>query len=407
MMARGPQRSSTLIDPAALQRRPTLPRTTSFEPKTSPTLTRHNSVNAKPLLNFDDDDKVPRSKLSPASLSNNRSVFGVDTLWEREMVKLREIEAHEKLEAEERRKREEAEENKRSKKRKKQKHKANTAEEMHPPLSMETEKPRVSAEPPMLPDIQRAVRRPPPVPDDESESDESEDAGPSRILAAEARSWHAGSSDEDVGPRRTTGTGPRYPDAHRRRPSEPVDVNSDDDLPLSVAVNRAAQRATLPRTADSDDEEKPLSTLLQKKQYNLPAVNFDNLLPSNRGQDDDDDNQPLGLRVSRFGAHDPGGDDDERPLAYHPEQQRRTQYQMMAQHQQQQQQLMLQAQMQSNMFFSTPTMMGPQFFGPPMMPMMMQPPMQAPSLPPVNDEAKYGYGRVDKWRHDVAVEGDA
>jgi hypothetical protein len=178
-------------------------------------------------------------------------------------------------------------------------------------------------------------------------------------------------------------------------------------MPLSVAVNRAAQRATLSRTADSDDEEKPLSTLLQKKQYNLPAVNFDNLLPQNQGQDDDDDDEPLGLRVSRFGDHsqgDPGGDDDERPLAYHPEQQRRTQYQILAQ-QQQQQQLMLQAQIQSNMFFSTPSMMGPQFFGPPMMPMMVQPPMQGPSLPPIHDEAKYG--RVDKWRHDVAVEGDA
>jgi len=69
---------------------------------------------------------------------------------------------------------------------------------------------------------------------------------------------------------------------------------------------------------------------------------------------------------------------------------------------QQQQQLMLQAQMQNSMFFSPPSMMAPQFFGPPMMPMMVQHPLQGPSLP---DEAKYG--RVDKWRHDVAVEGDA
>jgi hypothetical protein len=163
-------------------------------------------------------------------------------------------------------------------------------------------------------------------------------------------------------------------------------------------VNRAAQRATL--DADSD-EEKPLSTLLQKKQFNLPTT----LQGSNRANDDDDD-KPLGLRVSRLGAHSQGGlgdGDDDRPLAYHPEQQRRTQYQMMVR--QQQQQLMLQAQVQSNMFFSNPSMMSPQFFGPPIMPVMMQPPVQAPSLPTVHDEAKYG--RVDKWRHDVAVEGDA
>ena len=394
MMARGPQRSSTLIDPAALQRRPTLPRASSYEPQVPQTLARRNSANPKPLLNFDDDDKVPRSNLSPTKLTASRSVFGVDTLWEREMVKLREIEANEKLEAEERRKMEEAEENKK-RKRKKQKRKDNTTIETDSPLLTETEKPVVSAEPPMLPDIQRAVRRPPKIPDDESESDENEDAGPSRLPAA-STSWHAGSSDEDVGPRRITGIGPRYPDKNRRRPSETVDINSDDDLPLSVAVNRTAQRATL-HAGDSDDEGKPLSVLLQNK-LSLSAVNFDNLLHPDRGQDDDDD-QPLGLRVSRLG--DLGGDDDERPLAYHPEQQRRTQYQVMAQ---QQQQFMLQAQMQNSMFFSPPSMMAPQFFGPPMMPMMVQPPLQGPSLPPIHDEAKYG--RVDKWRHDVAVEGD-
>lgn len=401
MMARGPQRSSTLIDPAALQKRPTLPplpRTSSYEPQTPQALARRNSANAKPLLNFD-DDKMPRSNLSPA---NARSVFGVDTLWEREMVKLREIEAREKVEAEERRKRE-AEEKKKGKRRKKQKQKANATPEANSPPLSETEKSRVSVEPPILPNIQRAVRRPPQVPDDESESDESEDAGPSRI-AAVGTSWYAGSSDEDGGPRRTTGTGPRYPDKQRRRSSEPVDVNSEDDLPLSVALNRAAQRATLSHPADSDDEEKPLSVLLQKKQLNLSEVSFDNALNSHSGQNDDDDDQPLGLRISRFGGQgDPGADDDERPLAFHPEQQRKTQYQMIAQ--QQQQQMMLQAQMQSNMFFSGPSMMGPQFFAPPMMPMMVQHPMQAPPLPTVHDDVKFG--RVDKWRHDVAVEGDA
>ncbi|KAF8231917.1 hypothetical protein L208DRAFT_1274738 [Tricholoma matsutake] len=406
MMARGLQRSSTLIDPAALQKRPPVLRTSSYEPQTAQTLARHNSVNSKPLLNFDDDDKVPRSNLSPPNLSNSRSVFGVDTLWEREMIKLREIEAQEKHEAEERRKREEAEENKKKKRRKKQKPKANATADIDSPPLTEAEQAGVSVEPPMLPDIQWAVRRPPQVPDDESESDDSEDAGPSRMPVS-GTSWHAGSSDEEAGPRRTTGTGPRYLDKRQRRPSEPVDNNSDDDLPLSVAVNRAAQQATLSRRADSDDEEEPLSALLQKKQLNTR----DSSLHSNRGQDEDDDDQPLGLRVSRFGAHnqgDPGEDDDERPLAYHPEQQRRTQTQMMAQ-QQHQQQLMLQAQMRSNMFFGTPSLMGPQFgpqfFGPTMMPMMVQPPMQAPPLPALHDEARYG--RVDKWRHDVAVEGDA
>jgi hypothetical protein len=74
---------------------------------------------------------------------------------------------------------------------------------------------------------------------------------------------------------------------------------------------------------------------------------------------------------------------------------------------QQQQQIMMQAQMQNGLYFGTPGMMGSGFFGPPPMgvpPMMMGMPVPPPSPPPVPDAAKYG--RVDRWRHDVAVEGD-
>jgi len=65
----------------------------------------------------------------------------------------------------------------------------------------------------------------------------------------------------------------------------------------------------------------------------------------------------------------------------------------------------MQAQLQSNMFFSPPSVMmnGSGFFTPPMGPMTVQPPMPMPSPPVIHDSAKYG--RVDRWRHDVAVEG--
>ncbi|RDB22575.1 hypothetical protein Hypma_010213 [Hypsizygus marmoreus] len=406
MMARGSHRSSTLIDPAALQSRPVSQHMPSFESQGSQqALGRRNSANIKPLLNFDEDDKIPTSKSSGAALPGGRSVFGVDTLWEREMVKLREIEAKEKAEAEERRNRGEEEDGTKKKKKHKRKDKSKGILTPDPgSLAAETSpEPRVSMEPPILPDIQRALRRPPPqVPDDESESDQSDDAGPSgmQIVHPTDVNWHADSSDEDDGPRRTTGTGLRFPSKHGRKRTN----DSDEDLPLSVAVSRVGLQPSLLRTGDGDsDDERPLSTLLQKKQTSLPPINFDNLLATN----EDDDNQPLGLRVSRLApsmhASNINGDDDDRPLAYHPEQQRRTQYQMMAQ-QQQQQQLMMQAQMHNSMYFSPPSMMGSPFFGQTMMPMMMQPPMPIPSPPPMHDEAKFG--RVDKWRRDVAVEGD-
>jgi len=116
MMARGSnQRVSTFIDPAALQSRPTSQHMPSFGSQGSQqALGRRNSANIKPLLNFEEDDKVA-GKTPGARLPNGRSVFGVDTLWEKEMVKLKEIEAREKQEAEERKIREEAEEAKKKK----------------------------------------------------------------------------------------------------------------------------------------------------------------------------------------------------------------------------------------------------------------------------------------------------
>lgn len=71
---------------------------------------------------------------------------------------------------------------------------------------------------------------------------------------------------------------------------------------------------------------------------------------------------------------------------------------------QQQQQMMMQAQIQNSMFFN-PAMMGSGVFTPMAVPsMMMGVPMAPPSPPPVHDAGKYG--RVDRWRRDVAVEGE-
>ncbi|CAK5262693.1 unnamed protein product [Mycena citricolor] len=409
MMARtSAQRQSTLIDPASLQvkpgssSRPVTQHLGSFESQGSQqALGRRGSINAKPLLSFDEDDKLRRPMPNFVGRTpNNRSVFGVDTLWEREMVKLKALEAQEK-EAEAVRKAQEAAEEevpdrKRGGKKGKGKNKGREPSlSPAPPLTpSESVEERLPSAPPVLPAISPRLRAPPPVNND-SDSDESDGGGPSKA-PAKGNAWNS-SDDEETGPRRTTGTGPRYPN---KGPAQMADEDSEEDMPLAATVDRAVQRATqlqAAHDASDSDEEQPLSQLLQQNKISLPSINFDRR-NQEEGEEEEDD-EPLGVRASRLvpsfhGSVQGGGDDDETPLAFHPEQQRRSQYQMMAQAQVQHQQMMMQAQ---SMFFSPQPMMAPGFFGPP--PMMMQPPM---SMVSGHEEAKYG--AVDRWRKEVVAD---
>lgn len=416
MMARQiPTRQSTLIDPASLQARPV----TAFgPPEMSAGLARRASVNIKPLLNFDDD----KTGLPTANRAapQNRSVFGVDTLWEREMAKLKEMEAQERLDEEERKKREEEEEKKPGKKgnKKNKKNRTEDAGGFPVPASQgfTSTDDHVLPEPPVLPQIPKAITRgPPPAPADDDDDDDSENSDVMETpvaLRRETDNWHADSSDDEMLPHRTTGTGLRYP-ANVTRPTISTQDESDEDVPLSMAATRAKQRGfKLPGADDESDEEKPLSVLLDKGKLGLPPMKLGGL---SLGKSDDEDDQPLGIRASRLnplGAHtqrlqqtgnDTGEDDDDQPLGMHQEQQRRTQQQM--QMMAQQQQFMMQAQFQNSMFFNPAPMIAPGFYGPPMMPpMMMQPPVPIPSPPPMHDAAKFG--RVDQWRRNVAVDTD-
>lgn len=454
-------RSSTLIDPATLGRPISQ---APMGPVARPPLGRRASTGAKPLLDFGDAAPNAPAGLGPPrqTIGNTKSVFGVDTMWEREMAKLREIEAREAEEEKARVAAEMAEaelrEKKKGKKKKgkgKGKEADTTPREGSPtpdglaPQPVLSNEERASLEPPVLPAIPRNITRGPPPPRNEDEEDESEDesdeeASGVRLVkgAGDDSGWHAGSSDDEkkgrqVGPVRTTGVGPRYPNKARGRPSQMggEDDDSDSDVPLSAAVERVLQRSTSNTTAparlvpgrrgaDESDEEKPLSMILDKAKLNLPTIDFDNLAPSastnkgkqpaRNGDDSDEDNEPLGVRASRF-VSVAGGDDDEddKPLGLHPDQQRKSQYQQMMYFQQQQaaaaaaqqQQMMMQAQMHQSMIFANQSMMGSGFFGPPapMMPMNpIMPQMTMPistSPPPPQDSAKYG--RVDKWRREV------
>jgi len=402
MMARE-QRASTLIDPASLQTRPMSKRLSSYgSSKSQQALGRQNSLTMKPLLNFEDEDgKTLQPPPVAGRLPPTRSVFGVDTLWEREMVKLKEIEAREAREKEERLKGEEERELKNMEKKLKRKRKGRHQKAVEDVQQVSADA-RVSVEPPTLPDIQRATRNVPPKANDSDSTSESEEEGEQPQPSAITPAWHENSSDdENAGPRRITGVGLRYP-KHSHKLSLTYDNDSEEDLPLAATIHKAVARAALGGTQagrDSEDEDQPLSRIVRQAKAKLspPRSTF---YAKNQLADDDDD-QPLGLRTSRFVQSRPNDDDeDDLPLAFHPEQQRRTQYQMLAQ--QQHQQMMMQAQMQSNMLMSA-SMMGPGYFAPLVHPMgMMQVPMPIPSPPPIHDEAKFG--RVDRWRRDIVVD---
>ena len=402
MMARE-QRASTLIDPSSLKIRPMTQRLSSYGSlKPQQMLSRQNSLSMKPLLNFENEDGKPLQPPVAGRLPTSRSVFGVDTLWEREMTKLKEIEALEAREKEERLKLEKETERKSKGKKNKRKKKSRKPKDDENVQQVPADAQVLSVEPPTLPDIQRATRTVPPTGNAYDSSSESEEERVQPRPSALTPTWHESSSDEgDAGPRRTTGVGLRYQKSSHKI-SISHDDDSEEDLPLAATIHKAAARAALgvPQ-AGSDDEDRPLSHIILQAKAKLPPPSS-TMYADNQPADDDDDDQPLGLRASRFiQSHPNAEDEDDVPLAFHPEQQRRTQYQMLAQ-QQHQQQMMMQAQMQSNMLMSA-SMMGPGYFTPLVHPMgMMQAPMPMPSPPPMNDEVKFG--RVDRWRRDIVVD---
>jgi hypothetical protein len=370
---------ATLIDPATLQpQRPGSQRLDSFNSTGSaPALGRRQT-----LLNLDGVTGP-----SAPGVGKAQSVFGVDTLWEREMVKLRQMEAEEEGD----RKVDEAQQDKKGK-----------GKAMPSPIS-----PAPSATgralagppspgPPLLPAVQRVtVRQAPRAEADDDDDASDDDESPIREEQPEIAGWE--SDDEDG----------RKPSAGRRPLAQPIrapaDDDSEEDLPLAATVGRAAERVAAFSKDDDSDEEKPLAALLPRVQLGVPAIDFDR--PAATRGDDEEDDQPLAYRASSFmgspSVNPLGtGVDDDVPLGMHPEHQRRTQYQMLAQAQQQQQ-MMMQAQMMHNsMMFGAPSVMGSGFMTPGMPPpMMMMPPPSMPSPPPAQDPAKFG--RVDQWRRDV------
>lgn len=425
----GINRSSTLIDPSAFGDRPTLGVRNEI-PHTDTTLVRRGSRNSKPLLAIDDAGKIAETGIRESRIAQTRSVFGVDTLWAREVEKLKVIEAEEKAAAEERRIQEEKEEARRAKKSKgKNKGKKRDARDKpetsgekimqdQSPISPRNDtsfqkQDEVSITLPDIPVVtsrRRVIRAPVDNGSDyESSASASEvgvRTGGSRLADDLADQWVSDDERKLVPPSSSKDI---------RSTLIMAENDSEEDLPLSVTLERATRNLSLRNNnvEEDSDEDKPLSSLLvDRPNIDIPSIDFDNLGTKQEEEDEDEDDVPLGVRISRMpaGASQVSalsslsvGDDDDRPLSMHPGQIRKSQFNLFAQMQQQQQiqqQQMLQAQLAQSMAFGA-QQQSMMFMVPP--PAVPNPYASQPSLP-VQDNK---FSSVDRWRHGVAVEGSS
>ena len=355
-----PQRQSTLVASESLQQ-PAQARLERQDPARAP-------GTGKTLLDFS-KDRIPgtsgigataRPPGAGVRMPSSHSVFGVDTVWEREMAAVKKIEEQERKEAEAR----ERVENEKAAKKTTKKQGKGKAPELLAPLatSVAPEEsgsespspavPRVSTEPPLLPNVPLASAVPVPTTPSTTDSEDEqlgrgEPRAKKKARKAPAADWD-NSSDEDR----------EMPKQIRARVA---DDDSDSDVPLAAAAVRARQR----QKEDSEEEDQPLAAVVAKKLagpagasgFNLPTFDFNN--PSKpAADDDDDDDKPLGLkRLTAIGV-----DDDDQPLGVRYsmapsqmmfQQQAQAQMQMQMQ-QQQQQQVMMQmaaaAQVRQTMF---------------------------------------------------------
>ncbi|KAG8716292.1 hypothetical protein FRC11_005122 [Ceratobasidium sp. 423] len=418
MMDRGQIRTqSTLIDPIALQPRPV----TVFPhgPITANTANTEQRPNAnrastiQPLLNFGSDEQ--------GRVANSKSVFGVDTLWEKEMAKLREMQEQQRLDQEAQKAREEEKQKRKLKKGKKGKGK-NEVQASSPTAVDVTDSPsapelnRLSSAPPTLPNITPLNQQAPPASPGESESSLPAANHRRRSVATlDAGGWFAGSSDGEEESDAKRDSGPRAAPVSGER-----DEDSDDDVPLTNIKVRAPM--------SDDDDDAPLSNLKPRESVLLPDLKPTSTLDISASlglaaeptqtkvaNDDSDDEVPLAIRRQTImlpqgsdkkpTAGNDDSDDDEKPLGLRlsqapnlAQQRRQAEYQQMMLVQQQQQQLMMQQQaMRASMFNASMLSFQPHMGGPGSVHSFGAPvPIQDPKLT-----------RVDQWRHDVSGVNDS
>jgi hypothetical protein len=357
MMERQAARKSTLIDLDAFnmpqiaivdgEGRP-IKQDGEDEPARRPAIKDKRASNA-PLLDFggaNADSGGLSTSTTRAGTKTRGSVFGVDTLWQREVSKLEKVkQAEAEAEAEEEKRRDEEARNWSSKNKK---GKTKRKSQLSHSLAVDENQPPTTStrgnQAPILPDISRVSTsgrpRPRPIKDDMSDDDEMAEFGGDSAAARERRrvstatlgvkGWFAGGSDDEDDVSR------RSPDSRALTPNlamppgvrgsvspraaglprlAPVaDDDEDEDEPLVNKMNqiRASVSATLaPPLEDDSDEDAPLVDLKAKARSSsgmaqeTPVQNLSpkpSLSPPNAqskdDDDDEDDNVPLGLRAS-------------------------------------------------------------------------------------------------------------
>lgn len=353
MMERQAARKSTLIDPESFnmpqiaivdgEGRP-IRQDGEDEPARRPTV-KDKRASSAPLLDFgaaNGDSGGLSPAATRAGTKTRGSVFGVDTLWEREVSRLERVkQAEAEAEAEERRQDEEARnwgsKNKKGKPKRKSQLSPNLAADENQPPTTSTR----GNQPPILPDISRVSTsgrpRPRPVKDDMSDDEMAEfgtggrERRPESTATLGVKGWFAGGSDDEDDASR------RSPDSRALTPNLPMppgvrgsisprvaglprlapvaDDDEDEDEPLVNKMNqiRASVSAPLaPPLEDDSDEDAPLVNLQAKARSSFgvvqepppqnlspkPSLSPPNAQNKDDDDDDEDDNVPLGLRAS-------------------------------------------------------------------------------------------------------------
>lgn len=347
-----------------------------IDTKFDKTLQRSTS-RRRTLINLEDEERP-----GLGSMTKSTSVFGVDTVWERELKKLKEIQKQEAdILAEENRRKEAAELAKKAKKSKGKPRKHVEAIE-----EKESVAPHVSDQPPVLPNFElRPTVRRIPEPESDLSSDEEDEERPVETKRP-STTWYAGDSDEErpvklVSPPKMTNISPKQP--------RDATSDDDDDVPL-VQVSRGLQaKVRLGDDDDDEEEDKPLSSVLEKMKGTGTAKLLSPPQQAKINDDDDDDEVPLAIkRLTTMGTFKALGrdDDDDQPLGLKVQ---RPNTQMMPQF----------APSFPAMSMGAPSMMG--------VPMSFMQPQMIPSMvysmppPPPPEPAQNSIAKVDAWRRTV------
>ncbi len=208
-----------------------------------------NRLSVQPLLHFGSTDALPTTALSPSAAAarstKTRSVFGVDTVWERELKNLREQEEAERQAKEDEEAAKQVRREKKERRKNKKREKGNGRE-------VDVEPGREGTSPALETQEEPVKEAPRPR---RSSIDLLRTAGPS------VQDWAASSDEEGQRPRRS----------RTRQSRQRVDSDSDSDEPLSRIKRRQSRTSLVPpkqtemaveAESESSSDDEPLARIV-------------------------------------------------------------------------------------------------------------------------------------------------